>query len=392
MKNVNFFRHCNPKHLAWAIIIVSVIIASCTNKEKEDITEEKGDTTISEPKAVLRLTPSEDNPRNSEGDFIQLKDGRLMFVYSHFTGGGGDHDAAYLSARYSDDGGKTWTEEDEIIVSNEAGMNVMSVSLLRLQTGEIALFYLRKNSLSDCRPVLRISDDEGETWTDPVEIIPEEKMGYYVLNNDRVVQLSNGRLIASVAQHNAPQWPEFTGYAHIMAYISDDYGRSWRRSTTVLHPNSTVSGDSVTLQEPGVVELEDNRLFMFIRTGRNVQYISWSSDQGETWLPTRPSNISSPRSPASIERIPQTGDLLLVWNNNPDNQKRTPFNVAISEDEGKTWKNIKTLEDDPHGWYCYTAIHFGSDYVLLGHCAGDRREGGLNTTQITRFPVEWLYK
>ena len=31
------------------------------------------------------------------------------------------------------------------------------------------------------------------------------------------------------------------------------------------------------------------------------------------------------------------------------------------------------------------------DQVLLGHCAGDRRTSGLNTTQITRFPLDWLY-
>ena len=35
----------------------------------------------------LRLTPGQDNPRNSEGAFVQLKDGRVMFVYTHFTGG-----------------------------------------------------------------------------------------------------------------------------------------------------------------------------------------------------------------------------------------------------------------------------------------------------------------
>lgn len=35
---------------------------------------------------VLRLVPGPDNPRNSEGSFITLKDGRILFIYSHFTG------------------------------------------------------------------------------------------------------------------------------------------------------------------------------------------------------------------------------------------------------------------------------------------------------------------
>ena len=48
---------------------------------------------------IRLLPPGKGNPRNSEGDFIQLKDGRIMFVYSHFSGGGSDHAAGHLAAR-----------------------------------------------------------------------------------------------------------------------------------------------------------------------------------------------------------------------------------------------------------------------------------------------------
>ena len=101
----------------------------------------------------LALAPGPGNPRNSEGDFIQLKDGRWLFIYTHFTAGADDHAKAHLASRESSDGGRTWSDKDKIVVSNEGGFNVMSVSLLRLKSGEIALFYLRKNSLQDCRPV-----------------------------------------------------------------------------------------------------------------------------------------------------------------------------------------------------------------------------------------------
>jgi len=72
------------------------------------------------PATVLSLQPAPDNPRNSEGDFINLDDGRILFVYSHYDDtSSSDHATAYLAGRYSDDGGKTWTEEDEIILKNE---------------------------------------------------------------------------------------------------------------------------------------------------------------------------------------------------------------------------------------------------------------------------------
>ena len=112
---------------------------------------------------VMPITSGPGNPRNSEGDFIKLKDGRILFVYTHFTGNSGvDHASAHLAGRFSDDGGKTWTKEDTLILPNEAKMNVMSVSLLRLQDGRIALFYCRKNSFWDCLPIMRTSEDEAK--------------------------------------------------------------------------------------------------------------------------------------------------------------------------------------------------------------------------------------
>ena len=341
---------------------------------------------------TLVLAPSANNPRNSEGDFIVLEDGRVLFVYTHFVGGGGDHDAAHLAARASKDGGRTWTKEDTVLVENEGGMNVMSVSLLRLENGDIALFYLRKNSTDDCRPLMRISKDEAKTWSEPVECIPEP-VGYYVVNNDRVIQLDSGRLVIPAARHALKGEPFGRGKA--VCFLSDDNGATWRASKSLLEaPEDVKTG----LQEPGVIELEDGRIMMLCRTSAGCQYRSWSKDGGVTWSTPEPTDIISPVSPATFERIPGTGDILLVWNNHEDidaqrKGKRTPLNTAISKDECATWRNVKTLEDNPHGWYCYTAMAFVGDAVLLGHCAGDRREtNGLALTQVLRVPVEWLYK
>ncbi len=352
-------------------------------------------TTDTEPVVTLRLAPGNGNPRNSEGDFIQLADGRVLFIYTRFSSGGSDHDKADLVSRVSADEGVTWSDEDQIVVSNEGDWNVMSVSLLRLADGRIALFYLRKNSLTDCRPMVRFSTDEAASWSKPTLIIPDSEIGYHVLNNDRVIQLQSGRLVVPVALHNRPGWPGPDWKGEIACYLSDDAGASWRRSQT-SQKAADAAGTRVTAQEPGVVELKDGRILLWIRTDRGQQYRSISSDGGETWSAFEPMGVASPNSPATIERIPTTGDLMLVWNNHdhlPSSQRkaRTPYTVAISHDEAETWEGATNLEDDLNGWYCYTALAIVGDSVLLGHCAGDQRSGGLNLTQITRFPISWLY-
>lgn len=339
---------------------------------------------------VLTLNPGPGNPRNSEGDFIQLKDGSILFVYSRFTGGPVDHDRAILAGRISHDDGKTWSDTDRVILEGEGDMNIMSVSMLRLQDGRIALFYLRKNSLSDCIPYLRFSTDEAKTWSAPIRCIPDD--GYFVVNNDRIVQLPSGRILIPTALHN--EGAEWVLRGKAMCYRSDDNGLTWQRSTTVLEaPIDSRSG----LQEPGIIQLSDGRLMMLCRTDQGYQMRSYSEDNGITWSPVEPTNILSPVSPASFERLEDSGELLMVWNNHdgiaPElKSKRTPLTTALSADEGVTWSRFKILEDNPKGWYCYTAMERVGDHILLAYCAGDTTVGGLNRTKIIRVSIEWLRK
>ena len=310
---------------------------------------------------VLRIDTKTDNPRNSEGDFISLRDGRIMFIYSHYTGtSADDHASAYLAARYSSDEGKTWTTDDVTIVEQEGIMNVMSVSLLRLRSGEIALFYLRKNSDSDCIPIIRLSNDEAKTWSSPSECITDRD-GYFVLNNSRVIQLENGRLLMPVSLHKTPGDSVFSRIGRIWCYYSDDKGQNWKASDEVPNPQFIVT------QEPGLIELKDKTILMYLRTMSGFQYFSLTKDNGATWSSAEPGNISSPCSPASITRIASSGDLLLVWNDNPKDQKRTPLNIACSEDEGVSWKYKKVIEDNPEGSYCYPAIHYTGKTILISY-------------------------
>jgi len=350
------------------------------------------------PRTVLELPPSAENCRNSEGDFALLKDGCILFVYSHYVKGtGGDHDPAHLASRLSRDGGRTWSATSEMVIPNEGGMNVMSVSTLRLKDGALALFYVRKNSEADCRPVMRVSRDEGRTWGAPVQCVADADIGYYVLNNCRAERLKGGRIALPLCLHASKDGKIGDWAGKLVCAVSDDDGRTWRLGGT---PFATfdAQGKRVTTQEPGLVQLKDGRVLMYARTERGRQWFFHSSDGCETWTKGEAWSLWGPLGPATVKRL-KNGDLLAVWNdheNRPDlvtagpawsHGARRPQTVAISKDEGKTWVNRRTLESKPDGWYCYTAVLEHGDALLLGYCA----EKMLQHTRVVRVPTGWLY-
>jgi sialidase-1 len=149
------------------------------------------------------------------------------------------------------------------------------------------------------------------------------------------------------------------------------------------------------LQEPGVVELENGQLFTWARTDQGAQYGLVSTDAGKSWTPPVPTELKSPTSPASIKRLPNSPNLLAVFNDHSGRfpfvkNKRTPLVAAISTDGGKSWPHVRPIEEDPDGWYCYTAMHFVDDAVLLAYCAGDSKVGGLNRLRMRRIALSAL--
>ena len=89
---------------------------------------------------------------------------------------------------------------------------------------------------------------------------------------------------------------------------------------------------------------------------------------GKSWSARLQTPLPSPTSPASIKRLPDSADLLCVWNDHSGQfpmvkGKRTPL---------------------------VTAIHFVEDAALLAYCAGDPKVGGLSRLRIRRVALSWL--
>ena len=349
------------------------------------------------PHEMVVCPATAQNPRNSEADVELLKDGSLLMAYTEFYGGNGtDWGKARIAAKTSKDLGRSWSDSFTL-AENQGQMNVMSPSLLRLKSGGLAMIYMLKNSEADCRVLYLTSSNEGKTWTQPRSVTPSIR--YWGMNNDRLVQLKSGRLLAPL--WFVDDWRKSHHTRGVM-FCSDDEGQSWKAGSEIDIPQGPRGVD-----EPAVVELKDGRVLMMIRSDLGKVFKSLSSDAGLSWSQPEALPLDSPTAPSSIARIPSTGDLLFIWNNSPKGPKHTqdrfPLTAAISRDEGKTWGRIKDVDATPGFTYAYTSLTFLSSKSLLltyysssndsGKTQGELETGQhLISLKLKILPVQWFYE
>ena len=346
--------------------------------------------------APYDIDPTAEHPRNTEGSFVTLRSGRILFSYSQFSEGQHDHSPSAIAEIHSDDQGRTWSQP-RVVVPTGGYQNIMSVSFLRLASGKIARFHcVKRTKWLDCHPLLALSTDEGVTWSEPKQVIGAP--GYFVLNNDRIIQTSSGRIIVPLGFHRSrgttDDQSSWDARAISMWFYSDDEGLTWKESKTWWGiPVASGSG----LQEPGVVQCPDGSLYGWSRTDQGFQYGFMSRDDGLTWSAPQPTALSSPNSPASIKRLPHSDTLMVVYNDHSGRvpapakpTQRSPLVVAFSTDGAKTWGAPQSIEDDLTGWYCYTAIHYTDDAVLLAYVAGNDQLGHLSRLRLRRVPLAAL--
>ncbi|MFT4558151.1 MAG: sialidase-1 [Planctomycetaceae bacterium] len=332
--------------------------------------------------STLLWKATKKNPRYTEGSVVELAEGSLLFAVTEFQDSDSDFAKAHIVGRVSHDGGQTWGAPREL-QKNTGGMNVMSVTLRRIGSG-ISMFYLQKNDVNDLDMFVRTSSDEGKTFGEATLVTADA--GYHVINNDRVTQLSSGRLLVPAASTaDVKTINHFVSHC----YISDDGGKTWRNGKG--HVDAPKRG----AMEPEVVELNDGRILMIVRTQLGHIGKSYSSDGGETWSNLESLGVRAPEAPSTLRRIPSTGDLVLIFNDTftpgaGHGGKRTPLTAAISSDGGLTWKNVGNLESDASKTFSYTSLTFVRDRAVMSYW-----ESGAGRQLSCRFrsvPVSWFYR
>lgn len=136
----------------------------------------------------------------------------------------------------------------------------------------------------------------------------------------------------------------------IMA-ISDDGGYSWYASKPIYGLGNI---------QPSVLRRENGTLVAYMRDNgpANRVQVSESNDDGITWSVSVSNEILNPGSGLDAVRL-RNGHWVLLLNDTLEGRNR--LTLYLSDDEGRTWKWRRAVEDHPKGSYHYPCLIQGDD-------------------------------
>ncbi len=179
------------------------------------------------------------------------------------------------------------------------------------------------------------------------------------------------------------------GYSFSLVAITDDGGRTWTSSEPIVGPGSI---------QPSLVRRRDGSIAAYMRDNgpppKRV-LISESRDEGVTWTPAADSDIPNPGAGMEVIAL-RDGNWAMIYNDTE--RGRHSLAVALSDDEGKSWKWKRHLELDTRetgaGSFHYPSmiqardgtLHASYSYFLNHLPPGAARK----TIKHAHFNVAWV--
>jgi sialidase-1 len=185
--------------------------------------------------------------------------------------------------------------------------------------------------------VLVHSDDDGKTWSEPVNITTQVKdpaMRLFFNGPGAGIALKDGTL-AFAAQYRAAD-----GKPWSTMISSKDHGETWQAGTGVKSDTT----------EAQVAELADGSIMINCRDNRGgARTIATTKDLGKTWT-LHPTDRKALREPVCMASLLERNGSLYF--SNPDaTDGRRAMTVKRSTDQGMTWPDPDArLYDSRHGF------------------------------------------
>ena len=298
---------------------------------------------------------------------LKLSNGDILVAW--FGGSKeGAEDVAIWYTRRTEDG---WDYPKKL--SHEAGLPHWNPVLFMGENGQIILYYKVGHRISQWYTCFMTSED-GYFWSSPRPLVEGDRGGRGPVRN-KVIKLKDGTWLAP-ASIEGKSWDAFVD-------ISRDQGKTWIKSAMVpiVHqeperrgkeagsdPASSLDSQYVFhgkgVIQPTLWESDPGAVHMLLRSTEGRIFRSDSADSGKTWCPAYPTVLPNNNSGIDVVKL-SDGRLILAYNPVGRNRgPRTPLILSMSRDNGITWKQVWTLEEE-EGEYSYPAIIADEDEILV---------------------------
>lgn len=193
-----------------------------------------------------------------------------------------------------------------------------------------------------------LSRDGGITWSPSERLVLSPFFNFSELVRNRPVPLRDGGWCVPVYQEFLGKFPE-------LLWLGGGEGGLRYRKTRVAGGCSSF--------QPTLVPLDTFRGVIFLRdyTSARKVFRSESSDGGETWSTPEPTSLPNPD--AGISALGISGArILIAYNDSP--KDRSNLALALSQDEGKSWKKLVTLQQEEGSSFSYPYLLKTSDGLI----------------------------
>jgi len=224
--------------------------------------------------------------------------------------------------------------------------------LFQPKTGPLMLFYKVGPHPRTWWGMLMTSTDDGATWSDPVKLGTNQKIGHLIGPvKNKPIQLDKGTIICPSSTEYKLDNGDVDWMVHFE--ISEDNGKTWQ----VVGPIN--DGKEFDAIQPSILTYPNGKMQILCRSIQNVIAQSWSEDHGQTWSRMTATDLPNPSAGTDAVTLAD-GRQLLVYNHTTKDgvepKNRNMLNVAISND-GERWSPVLTLESKPaESGYSYPAV------------------------------------
>ncbi|MDO8544305.1 MAG: sialidase family protein [Opitutaceae bacterium] len=292
------------------------------------------------------ITPPGHTASAHSSAICALPSGDLLAVWYGGSREGGA-DVALFTARLTGAAGK-WTPPvtaiDRAMAQTELDRAIKKVGnavIFPDRTGCLWMVYVSVSlgGWSGSALNVKTSRDEGHTWGASQRLTLNPFFNLSSLVRNKPIYASDGRIGLPVYHEMALKFPQMLWLTPGPDGTVQDYR---------IRNLSSESG----LIQPALVPLDHDRVLMMLRDrgGDRSLHTAYSDDNGWTWSEAAPSGLPNPDAAIDALRL-RDGRILLVYNH--AERGRENLRLAISADQGRTWRAGAVLEEAAHHEFSY---------------------------------------